>query len=303
VSDRFPARRSRGGDLAAPVAGLLLLAALAALVTGGSRDPGPPSVLLACVAAVLAAAGVLLGLWAVAYRRLAYALTESALRIEWLGRTLVVPYAAIQGIYTGQRLAGNATAAVPRWPGINLGPRRVRGTGKLRFYATSSDQALLTLITVEHGGVVISARDPGEFQTALIDRVERSDNLIYESPAVWHETEPIDAPWTALADLWLPLSVCLGTLVLLAVLALIGLRYADLPDQVALHFDVSGERSYVAPKSDLLRLPLLALVCLVVNWVAGVAVHPRERVLARLLWLVAIVVQLIVLVGVMRIVT
>ena len=55
------------------------------------------------------------------YRRLAYALTEAALRIDWLGRTLVLPYAAIQGIYTGQRLDGHATPSVPRWPGINVG--------------------------------------------------------------------------------------------------------------------------------------------------------------------------------------
>src|SRR5215468_1506105 len=77
VSDRFPARRSRGGDLAAPVAGLLLLLALAALVLGVTRDPGPPMLGLCCVAAVLAAAGAVLALWAFGYRRLAYALTES----------------------------------------------------------------------------------------------------------------------------------------------------------------------------------------------------------------------------------
>src|SRR5215510_10706559 len=89
VSDRFPARRSRGGDLAAPVAGLLLLLALAALVLGVTRDPGPLMLGLCCVAAFLAAAGAVLALCAFGYRRLAYALTESAVRVEWLGHTLV----------------------------------------------------------------------------------------------------------------------------------------------------------------------------------------------------------------------
>src|SRR5438105_5337680 len=105
--------------------------------------------LLCCASAVLAAAALLLLTWGLAYRRLAYVLTESALRVEWLGRTLVVPYAAIQGIYAGQRLAGNATPSGPRWPGISVGARRVRGMGKLRFFATSADQSQLTLITVE----------------------------------------------------------------------------------------------------------------------------------------------------------
>ena len=70
--------------------------------------------LLCFLAIVLAGAGVLLMVWAFAYRRLAYSLTESAVRIESLGRTVVVPYQAIQGIYTGQRLEGHATPSALR---------------------------------------------------------------------------------------------------------------------------------------------------------------------------------------------
>lgn len=305
MSDRFPARRSRGGDLAAPVAGLLLFLALAAAVLGATREAGPAMLALCCLAAILGAAGAVLALWAYGYRRLAYAMTEASLRVEWLGHTLVLPYAAIQGIYTGQRLAGHATASMPRWPGINVGPSRVRGLGPLRFFATSTDQSQLTLITLEHGGVIVSAQDPTEFQTALIDHVERYEALgVGPQPATtWLEREPSTAPWTAVADRWLPACVGLGTLGLLVVLATICLRFESLPDQLPLHFDTLGQTSQIAPKSDLLRLPLLGLVCLVVNWGLGVVVHPRERVLARLLWLGAIVVQVVLLIGVLRLVT
>jgi hypothetical protein len=302
VSDRFPARRSRGGDLALPVAALLLLAALVALALGASSEPGLTRLLLWCATVVLAAAGALLAIWAVGYRRLAYALTESALRVDWLGHILVVPYAAIQGIYAGQRLAGNAMPSLPSWPGISIGTRWVRGMGRLRFYATSTDQSRLTLITVEHGGVIVSAREPAEFQTALIDHVERSEETSPDA-AIWHVNEPTQAPWTALADVWLPICVALGTLVLLIILGSIELRYDLLPDRVPLHFDVGGEPSQIAPKSDLLRLPLLGLFVLAANWALGIVVHPRERVLARLMWLVAVVVQLVLLIGVVRIVT
>jgi Bacterial PH domain/Domain of unknown function (DUF1648) len=299
VSDRFPARRSHGGDLVAPVAGVFLLIGAAAVVLGAAREPGLAMVGFFCAAAVLAGLGGVLGLWAVGYRRLSYALTQTALRVQWLGRTLVVPYAAVQGIYGGQRLAGNAAPSGPRWPGVNIGSRWVRGMGKLRFFTTSSDQSQLTLVTVEHGGVVLSARDPTEFQAALIDRVEQS----IEEEAAWHETEASDAPWTAIRDVWLSVCVGLGVLVLLLILAVIGVRYAELPDQLPIHFDVSGESSYTTAKSDLLRLPLIGLIVLVLNWAIGVAVHPRERVLARLLWLVGIVVDLVLLIGVVRIVT
>jgi uncharacterized protein DUF1648/PH (Pleckstrin Homology) domain-containing protein len=298
VSDRFPARRSRGGDLATPAAALLLLLALLALAYGVSREPNQLLILLCCVATVLAAIGTLLGLWALGYRRLAYALSDSALRVDWLGHSVVVPYSAIQGIYAGQRLAGNSTPSVPRWPGISVGPRRVRGMGKLRFFATSTDQSQLTLITVEHGGLVVSARDPAEFQTALIQRVERSE----VDEAAWFDKAPVDAPWTAVADAWLPICVAIGVVALLITVATIGARYPDLPVQIPLHFDVGGEPSQIGPKSDLLHLPLLGLFCLVVNWALGIVVHPRARVLARLLWLAAIPVQLVLLIGLIRIV-
>lgn len=258
---------------------------------------------LCAIAALLSAGGALLVLWGFAYRRLAYALGESALRIEWFGRTLVLPYSAIQGIYAGQRLSGNSTPSVPCWPGINVGPRRVRGLGRLRFFATSSDQSQLTFVTVEHGGVVVSAQEPTAFQTALIERVEASPEDGDAPARSWQEREPTSAPWTALADIWLPVCVGVGTLLLLAILAVISLRYDVLPDQVPLHFDVGGQPSQIAPKSDLLRLPWLALVCLGVNWALGILVHPRERILARLLWLSAVVVQPVLLIGVLAIAT
>jgi hypothetical protein len=281
------------------------LLGLAAVILGITRDPGPLMLGLCFMAAVFAAAGAVLGLWAYAYRRLAYALTETALRTDWLGRTLVLPYQAIQGIYTGQRLAGHATASGPRWPGINVGARRVRGLGPLRYFATATDQAYLTFITLEHGGLIVSARDPNEFQTALIDHVERYEASapVEPEPATWWEREPLVAPWTAVADRWLPVCVGLGTLMLLAVLAAICLPYESLPDEVPLHFDASGVTSQIAPRSDLRHLPLLGQLCLAVNWPLGVAVHPRERVLGRLLWLGAITVQVVLLIGVLRLVT
>jgi hypothetical protein len=301
VSDRFPTRRSRGGDLALPIAGLILFAALVCVLFGATRTPGPTMLAACALAAVLAAAGALLLVWASGYRRMVYALSESALRIDWLGRTLVLPYEAIQGIYGGQRLSGNSSARLPRWPGINVGSIWLRNSlGRLRFYATSTDQSELTLITVEHGGVVVSARDPNGFQTALIAHVERFEEPL--EPTAWHVRPPTDMPWTALADPWLPACVGLGVLALLVTLGIITQRYDALPDALPLHFDASGQTSQISPKSDLLRLPLLGLVVLALNWGVGIVVHPRERILGRLLWLGAVVVQLVLLIAVVRLV-
>jgi hypothetical protein len=302
VSDRFPVRRSRGGDAAVWVALVLVFLALATLVLGGSRQPSLAMLGLCIASVILAAAGTFLLIWAVGYRRLAYALTEHALRIEWLGRTVVVPYPAIQGIYTGQRLSGHSTPGLPRWPGINVGGARVRGLGPLRFFATSSDQSELTFVTVEHGGVIVSARDPHAFRAALIERVESYDAVPAEDARTWQQKPPTTAPWTALGDTWLPACVALGLLALLVILAVITFRFDTLPDQVAVHFDASNRANQIIAKSDLLRLPLFGLFCLVLDWGLGVLIHPRERLLARLLWLGGAVVQVVLLIGVLRIV-
>jgi hypothetical protein len=289
----WPVRRSLGGDAALWVAGGLLFLALAAVFLGGSREPGLSMLLLCALAVVLAAAGIALFVLALGYQRLAYALTDAELRIDWLGRTVVVPYQAIQGIYTGQRLKGHAAPSIPNWPGINIGPARVRGLGRLRFLATSTDQSMLTLVTVDHGGVIVSAREPNEFRSALIELVEDSQEGPEEA-RTWYQMAPTRAPWTALADFWLPVCAAIGMALVLVVLAVIAIKFDALPEQVALHFDASGL------KSDLPRLPLLGVAVLVVNWLLGIWLHARERLLARLLWLGGAIVQLVLLMGVLR---
>ncbi|HEV7666512.1 MAG TPA: PH domain-containing protein [Chloroflexota bacterium] len=276
--------------------------AVAAVVFGGSREPGIGMVSLCAIGAILAGAGAVLWFWGLAYRRLQYVLTDNALRIDWLGRTTVVPYGAIQGIYTGQRLTGAARPQIPRWPGINVGPARVRGLGRLRFFATSSNQAALTLITVEAGGVIVSAGDPQAFRAALIERVEAAEDAFVGEPAAWHQTPPRVAPWTAIADPWLAVCVALGMLMVLLVMAVIGVRFDALPDQIVMHFDANGRPSQIASKFDLLRLPLFGLFILAVDWGLGVWAHARDRLLGRLLWVGGVLVQVVLLVGVLRLV-
>jgi hypothetical protein len=295
------ARRSLGGDAALWVASGLLFLAVAAFVLGGSREPGLGMLLMCVLAAVLAGIGIVLLVWAIGYRRLAYWLAETGLRIEWLGRTLIVPYSAIQGISIGQRLAGHAAPRAWRWPGISVGLIRVRGLGRLRFYATSTDQSDLTFIAVEHGGVIVSARDPQGFRAALIERVEHTQSAAHDAE-IWELTPPNEFPWTAIADPWLPICVVVGALLLLVIVGVITARFDALPDQLAMHFDASGRPNQIASRFDLLRLPLFGLFLMVLNWLLGVWLHPGHRLLARLLWVGGAVVQVVLLVGVLRLV-
>src|SRR5262245_55554761 len=165
------AKRSSGGDAALWIGIVLAGLAVALLGMTATAEPGGGMLLWALGAIVLGvlACGVLL--WALAYRQLAYTLGEHALEITWCGHTVNVPYAAIEGVYTGQRLVGSATPTGLAWPGIYVGSGRARGLGRLRFFTTSPETAALTLITLEHSAVVVSARNPQDFRTALIERI------------------------------------------------------------------------------------------------------------------------------------
>jgi len=260
--------------------------------------PSASVLVWAILAAVVAAVGLGVLLWGLAYRRLTYALGEQSLDITWFGQTLVVPYASIEGIYTGQRLVGSAVPRVPAWPGIYVGPGRARGVGRLRFFTTSPDPAALTLIAGDMGAVVVSARDPLAFRTALIERVE---SLPHDAePLPWRTQRAASAPWSAVRDRWLAVCVGSGIVVLLLTLTAIVFGFGALPAEIPMRFDASGQPTQVAPAEDLLRLPLLAVVLAAVNVGLGVWLHTRERLLARLLWIGAVVIQAIVFVSVVR---
>ncbi len=58
----------------------------------------------------------------------------------------------------------------------------------------------------------------------------------------------------------------------------------------------------IGPPSDLLRLPLGGLIVLLLNLGLGIWAHPRERVVARMLWVGSALVQAILLIAVVRLV-
>ena len=297
VATTWPARRSPGGDAALLAACAALAIALGVLVLAAVQQPGPLMLGLAALSALLGLAAAALLVWGLAYRRLVYTLTDTSLQVRWLGQTVVLPYAAIDGIYTGQRLVGHAAPSVPRWPGILVGSGRLRGVGRLRFFTTSPDPSALTLITLEQGGLVVSARNPHDFRTALIERVQQLGD---DAPVVGGWQDQAIPTWSALTERCLLASLAGGVLLGLLVLGLVVLGLPNVADIIPLHFDATGQPSQLGPKGDLLRLPALGVLLLVVNAGLGILLHARDAVLARLLWISGAIVQAVLVVAVVR---
>jgi hypothetical protein len=264
---------------------------------------------LALVGAILALVGGGILLWALSYRRLTYVLGPTSLDVPWLGERVVIPYTAIEGIYTGQRLAGHTAPSGLRWPGIVVGPGRApsadghdRSLGRLQFYATSVDPHSLTLVAVEGGALVVSARDPQGFRSALIDHVRRQDALTVGGVEESQLLPATTAPWSSLQDRWFWWCLGVALVLLLIALAAVAFRYGDLPELIPTRFDSGGRPNAIGPPSDLLRLPLGGLIVLLLNLGLGIWAHPRERVVARMLWVGSALVQAILLIAVVRLV-
>jgi hypothetical protein len=295
----WPARRSRGGDAALWASVGLGVLAAAALGSLPGLQPGG-AMLAAVVGGVLLAAGAgVLLVWAIGYRRLTYVLGEDRLEIPWLGETLAVPYTAIDGIYAGRHRAEPLIPGALCWPGIYVGPGRTPGMGSLRFFATSRDPAHLTLVTVEDTSLVLSARDPLGFRAALIQRVQQHEN----DPAPDQRIARIPlsgAPWTTLRDRLAPWCLGLAGALLLVTLALIMVRYQGLPDRLPMRFDASGRPSEIGFKADLFHLPLGGLLTMVPTGLLGIWLHPREPLLARVLWVASVLVQAVLFVAILR---
>jgi len=69
--------------------------------------------------------------------------------------------------------------------------------------------------------------------------------------------------------------------------------YGTLPAFLPLHFDASGQVDRIAFKSEAFRLPSIALLVLVANFLLSFLLHRREQMAARLLLGAALLTQLI----------
>lgn len=69
--------------------------------------------------------------------------------------------------------------------------------------------------------------------------------------------------------------------------------YRSLPTLLPLHFAASGQVDRIALKREAFRLPSIALLVFLANFLLGALLHGRERVAARLLLGAALLTQLV----------
>lgn len=80
----------------------------------------------------------------------------------------------------------------------------------------------------------------------------------------------------------------------LALFGYLALRFDALPDNIPLHFDVTGLPDRIEAKASIFGLAIIGLIVFLVNTVLGVLTHRRQRAACLLLAVSALLIQILI---------
>jgi hypothetical protein len=239
----------------------------------------------------------LIAYWLLGLNRARYALDRNLLTIRWGAVQQIIPMASIRKVLHGSEIAGQiGRFRGGRWPGHWVGQADVKDVGPVLFYAAGGlDQQLI--IVTPGLAYAITPADLPSFVEAFDQRKRMGPTQHVEQVSI----QPEIYDWSLWTD---QLALGLVGLAVVACLLLFGytcLRFPDLAPRVALHFDASGAPDRIGSRLQVFTLPLIGLMALGANVVAGVPMYLRDRVGAYLLWGGALVVQVLTWIAAMGI--
>lgn len=228
---------------------------------------------------------VLFRTWAVF--SLEYWIDRNAVTVQWASFEQVIPLQSIVRI-----IDGGLPSATPspwyRWPAPHLGETRALGLHNVQMLAASPLEQCLLLDTGETV-FALSPQYAEEFLTALQARyrlgpvstatVERMQSTLWQRIFGEDRLGPI-------------LLACglVGTLLLFGMLMI---RFPNLPEAMAFHYNSQGLPDVVREKTALFLLPAIGLLAWIVNGLWGIwMVFQKQRTGAYMLWGGALIVQI-----------
>jgi hypothetical protein len=292
-------KSSPAGFLGLGAALALALAATTSALFAIRQPVGFAMFLGLLVGFVCGALAVLVLVLTVGYFRLRYRFEPAGLVINWLGRREIIGYDRVDGIFAGQRLGQAMRVRGLNWPGFHVGVGRTRVMGFVRYFVTTGDLNEIALIVTPDVTFALSPADAAGFRRELIGRVEASDSAApsFLSPEAAEKT----ATPSPLRDVTLAATV-LASIAILALCALyISVRWAAIPDVLAMQFSRDGTILAYGQREDIFKLPGIGAAILIANLGIGLSIYARERAAARMLWSISVVVQVLVLVATARI--
>jgi len=251
---------------------LALLLAVALIVRGLVRGVSFASFAGDVDALVLVGLACLFAYWAYAVYTLRYAVDDESLVIVWGWTQHVVPVDQVQRIVLGRRLGKPGIDGLS-WRGCHVGRGRVERFGEVHFFSAHRTPADLVYLTTPNATFGISLADPRGLARTVLAAQERSAGR----PARVELPYQL-APAQSLLNDSRALALAGGAFVAFLLAAgYIASRYQALPPQISFSYPPSYGPESIRDRSELLRLPLTALLWLVVGLIIAVWSHTKVR--------------------------
>lgn len=256
--------------------------ALAAAFLAASVAAGAPAEFKTLLAWVTAAALALLAFafaqWTYALATMAYTIDHDNLVVRWGFREVVVPIASIQRMVPGRTIDDPRIDGL-NWWGCHVGTADVKRVGYTMFYSTHSAPEELLYVVTSEASYALTVLDQAAFAEeiqarAIVGTVERAPQRAVATGV---------AAFPFWRDRVAVVATAISALACVLLCGYVFVRYPDLPAVIQLNFPALGGVVRIGDKAELLRIAYLGAGILVVNVVAGIAVHSRER--AAGLWL------------------
>jgi hypothetical protein len=268
----FRPERYEGAIAGAAVGGLASLLGVSLLVRGAFRG-----VTFATFGGdVLGLALLLLGAqclyWAYAIYNLRYIVDDDSLTITWGLTQVLIPVDQIQRIVLGQKYGEPHVRGIS-WPGCHVGWAKVGRLGLVLFYSAHRSAADLVYVSTTDTTFGLSLTDP----RGLARAIQVAQEGAYDSSGQPVASYRVFPELGILRDRDALLLVGAAVVAFLLAAGYIYARYQSLPLSLPLGYPPSAGPQRIGERGELLRLPLTALVWLVIGFALAAWARPRFR--------------------------
>jgi hypothetical protein len=183
------------------------------------------------------------------------------------------------------------------WAGLRAGRARLSDDTLARV-VTTLPLAQSTYVLTPNRAYILSPRAPDDFIEAWRIRrplgptqhwqeeEERAQLLAFP---IWHDRVAWVLVGFSLLANW-------------ALNVYLALAFDRLPAMLSFHFDALGQADRIASRSEILRLPQVALLMLLLDLTVGFVIYRQERMAAYLIWGGGLILQLLVWVATITII-
>ncbi len=220
------------------------------------------------IAVALLLAGGLVLYWSYALYELRYTVDDEALTVVWGLTRVVVPVTQIDRIILGRRYGDPRIRGIA-WPGYQVGRANVPRLGTVLFFSAHRSPSEIVYVMTPETTFGLSVGDAQGFARAVQASQENASPSFEPVTARYSMLPAVDI----LRDRYAMALLGAATVAFLVAAGYIFSRFPALPARLAI--DYAPGRS--GGREELLRLPLTALIWLLIGFGAGAWTHARLR--------------------------